>query len=458
MRIRKAQVYEFGPYRLNLNECRLWRGNEEIKLRPKLFDLLELLIEYRGQVIEKSELLEHLWPDSIVEENNLTVSVNALRAALNAGRYIETVSKRGYRFTAEVEVILGQPDLPPFTADSGHLLESPGGALPLHSRFYISRPADAEFCNAIAGHDSIVLVKGARQMGKTSLLARGLEEARKQGAVVLLIDFQQLSSAAFESADKLLLTVASLIAHQMDLPSKPNQGWDSFLGASSNFERFMRRGVLEGNRSYLVWALDEVDRLFNYDYAGEIFGLFRSWHNLRALDPHGPWNRLTLAIAYATEAHLFITDLNQSPFNVGTRLTLEDFTFEQLVDLNQRYGGPLTQEDQVSRFHKLVGGHPYLSQRGLYEMARCTTDLETIEQQACRDEGVFGDHLKRMRVSLEQDDTLLQELRGLLQSNASLSQTAFYRLRSAGILSGDSPLEPSLRCGLYARYLKEHLA
>ena len=67
-----------------------------------------------------------------------------------------------------------------------------------------------------------------------------------------------------------------------------------------------------------------------------MFGLFRSWHNERSLNPDGPWGRLTLAIVYATEAHLFITDLNQSPFNVGTRLTLEDFTFEQVAELNGR--------------------------------------------------------------------------------------------------------------------------
>jgi hypothetical protein len=72
----------------------------------------------------------------------------------------------------------------------------------------------------------------------------------------------------------------------------------------------------------VVWGLDEVDRLFSVPFGSEVFGLFRSWHNKRALDPSGPWARLTLAIAYATEAHLFITDLNQSPFNVGTRLAL----------------------------------------------------------------------------------------------------------------------------------------
>ena len=76
-----------------------------------------------------------------------------------------------------------------------------------------------------------------------------------------------------------------------------------------NFERYLRREVLGKIEAPLVWGLDEVDRLFTCDFGSEVFGLFRSWHNERALDPAGPWSRLTLAIAYATEAHLFITDL-----------------------------------------------------------------------------------------------------------------------------------------------------
>src|SRR5205085_11968797 len=110
--------------------------------------------------------------------------------------------------------------------------------------------------------------------------------------------------------------------------------------------------------------------------------------------------RLTLAMAYATEAHLFISDLNQSPFNVGTRLTLEDFTFEAVADLNLRHGEPLGGPEELKRFFNLVGGHPYLVRRGLHEMARRGMRLAAIEADACRDEGPFGDHLRRLLLSL----------------------------------------------------------
>jgi DNA-binding winged helix-turn-helix (wHTH) protein len=448
------EEYEFGSYRLNVNEYKLWRGTEEIKLRPKLFSLLVIFIQHQGQMLEKEELIHTLWPDSVVEDSNLTVTINALRAVLNDRTYIETVSKRGYRFVPEVKVIR-EPAPKPRASDD--LIEPPGGALPLYSTLYISRPVDDEFCHAMTRHDSIVLVKGARQVGKTSLLARGLEAARMVGADVLLIDFQHFSTAAFETAAKLLLAMAELIAYQIELPSLPHENWNDLLSPSSNFERFLRREVLAKNESYFVLALDEVDRLFNHDYASQIFGLFRSWHNLRALDPNAPWYRLTIAIAYATEAHLFISDLNQSPFNVGTRLTLEDFTREQLAELNDRYGGPLA-DDEIIRFQKLVGGHPYLAQRVLYEIYKRKVSLAALEQNADQDDGPFADHLNRLLISLQQDQDLLQELRGFLLSGSTLSGSAFYRLRSAGILSGDAAGEPRPRCELYARYLKKHLA
>jgi len=354
----------------------------------------------------------------------------------------------------EVRIVRDKHPVP----DNGDLIEPPGGALPLHSILYILRSSDDEFCHAIARHDSIVLVKGARQVGKTSLMARGLEAARMVGAEVLLIDFQHFGPAAFESAGKLLLAMAELIAYQVESPKAPHENWNDRLSPSSNFERFLRRQVLADEESYFVLALDEVDRLFNHDYASEIFGLFRSWHNLRALDPNGPWGRLTIAIAYATEAHLFISDLNQSPFNVGTRLTLEDFSREQLAELNERYGRPLVDNKQLIDFQQLVGGHPYLAQIGLFEICKHNATLAALIQSADHDDGPFGDHLNRLLFSLQQDQHLLQELRGFLLSDSTLSNNAFYRLRSAGVLSGDSADEPRPRCDLYARYLKKHLA
>src|SRR5262249_45458188 len=194
-----------------------------------------------------------------------------------------------------------------------------------------------------------------------------------------------------------------------------------------NFGVYLQRHALGASPAQIVWGVDEVDRLFSRPFASEVFGLFRSWHNARSLDPEGPWRRLTLVMAYATEAHLFITDLNQSPFNVGTRLTLEDFTKEQIADLNLRYGAPLRTDGEVQRYFDLVGGNPYLAQRGLHEMAQFRLTLNELETRAGDDDGPFGDHLNRMFAAVACDKTMLQAMVAVIGGETCPTTESFYR-------------------------------
>jgi DNA-binding SARP family transcriptional activator len=348
---------------------------------------------------------------------------------------------------------IGSP--PPPAID---LLEPVGGAVPLHSRFYVLRPTDEEFQAAITRRDSIVLVKGPRQVGKTSLLARGLQQARESGARVALSHLQMLNTPHLESADTLLLALAETLCEQLELEVQPADVWDLRRGASPNFRRYLRRTVLPALQGPLVWGLDEVDRLFACPFASDVFGLFRSWHDERALDPQGPWEALTLAIAYSTEAHLFITDINQSPFNVGTRLTLQDFTQEQVADLNQRYGAPLRAAGELARFFDLVGGHPYLVRRGLHELASHGCGLELFEKMAITEHWIYGDHLRRISVLTVRDAGLSDTLREVLAGRPCPARDSFYRLRSAGVLAGEDPSEAHFRSRLYARYLAQHFS
>ena len=342
----------------------------------------------------------------------------------------------------------------------GTLPDEPvGGAMALDSPYYVERTADSRFHEALSRGDSIVLVKGPRQVGKTSLLSRGLHRARAAGYRIAVTDLQKLTPRDLESSETLLLAFARQIASRLNLDTSPDKTWDSQLGGNENFERFLRREVLAASDKPLVWALDEVDQLFPYRFSSEVFGLFRSWHNERALDPDGPWSRLTLAMAYATEAHLFITDLNQSPFNVGTRLSLEDFTPGEVVDLNQRLGARLKDTNSLNRFYALVGGHPYLVRRGLHELvlSEDNSDLDELERDADRDEGPFGDHLRRLVFVLRRDEDLCNAVRAILHGQPCPGLWAFYRLRSAGVIIGNDLAEARPRCGLYARYLERRL-
>jgi len=336
-------------------------------------------------------------------------------------------------------------------------LEPVGGAVPLDSAFYVVRATDAEFCDAIARRDSIVLVKGARQMGKTSLLARGLQRAREIGARVVVSDFQTLSDGQLGSAESCYFALAESIAEQLDLDTNVADLFDSRRGASVNFKRFMQREVFKAVDGALVWGLDEVDRLFAYPYSSEIFGLFRSWHNARAFEPDACWSRLTLAIAYATEAHLFIKDPNQSPFNVGTRLALADFTRDQVEDLNARHRAPLSSDAEIARFYELLGGHPYLVRRGLHFMASQEVGLDRFEAELESSDGPLADHLQYLLLSISRDPDLLEAVRAMLEGREVRSAESFYLLRGIGVVTGETPREMRPRCALYEHYLRERL-
>src|SRR5262249_42399395 len=108
--------------------------------------------------------------------------------------------------------------------------ESVYGAVPLNSRFYIVRSTDQELHQAIARRESIVLVKGARQMGKTSLLARGMQQAREAGAKVVRTDFQKLNASHLETIESLFLTLAEMIADQLEIDMLPDQVWSPRRG------------------------------------------------------------------------------------------------------------------------------------------------------------------------------------------------------------------------------------
>jgi DNA-binding winged helix-turn-helix (wHTH) protein len=458
----QRQIYEFGPFHLEPDEYRLLQDGQKAQLRAKSLDLLAELVRHAGQMLTKDHLLDAVWPDSEVEEGILSVSVNEIRNVIGR-QYIETVAGRGYRFAEKVKVLNGNEQAPSSEEDDLSLsgpIPQPGGALPLDSPFYITRTTDAEFHAAIRHCHSFVLVKGAREVGKTSLLARGLHRARKAGTIVMLTNFQQFAAEDFATIENLLMTLAETIAvslADLDLDILPPQRWNSRISASSNFESYLRREVLAKLEAPLVWGLDDVDRLFDFAYSNDVFGLFRSWHNMRALDPAGSWQRLTLAMAYATEAHLFILDRNLSPFNVGTRLILEDFSFAEINELNRRYGSPLT-DAEVARYFNLVGGHPYLVQCGLCEMTNRKVSLSEIEAPADYDKGPFGAHLRRILASLKRDSGLCQAVRDLLLEQKEVATSDFYRLRSAGVLTGNSAQEARPRCELYASYLKKRLS
>jgi DNA-binding winged helix-turn-helix (wHTH) protein len=102
-------IYEFGDYRVDAGNLLLSRAGSPVPLTPKVFDTLLLLVKRSGEVLQKDALLRAIWPDTIVEENNLNQNSSTLRRIFGESRgenrYIATVPGRGYRFIPEVRIV-----------------------------------------------------------------------------------------------------------------------------------------------------------------------------------------------------------------------------------------------------------------------------------------------------------------------------------------------------------------
>ncbi len=125
--VRPDVLYEFGPYVVDVSKSVLLREGEVVPVGLKAFEVLLMLIQHHGQVVMKDELLSQVWPDTVVEENNLARTISALRKAMGenhgAPQFITTIPGRGYRFMAEVkevEHVNGAGHLPWQEQSNGH--------------------------------------------------------------------------------------------------------------------------------------------------------------------------------------------------------------------------------------------------------------------------------------------------------------------------------------------------
>jgi DNA-binding winged helix-turn-helix (wHTH) protein/predicted ATPase len=177
------QQFLFDPFRLDLGDARLWRGEQAIPLTPKAFAVLAYLLQYPGRLVTKEELLEAIWADSLVTDASLKVCIREVRKALRdrpqKPRFIETVHRRGYRFIAKTSVIdLSQPKV------------TRRGTVPRPRELaLVGREAELLELRqwldaALGGQRQVVFVTGGPGSGKTALVDAFLESVADQDLCV----------------------------------------------------------------------------------------------------------------------------------------------------------------------------------------------------------------------------------------------------------------------------------
>ncbi|MDX1521881.1 MAG: AAA-like domain-containing protein, partial [Anaerolineae bacterium] len=335
--------------------------------------------------------------------------------------------------------------LPEFDPRLLEAMEAPGGVVKLRDKFYVERQADAQLRREIVKAGTTTTIRASRQTGKSSLLVRGINHAKEHGAKIAMIDLQRMDTDRLTSPDMFLRDFAELILRKLRLDvGQVESFWRGALGPQDKLTYLIEDYVLPEIDGPIVLALDEVDRLLQLPFSTDFFGLLRSWHNSRALDE--AWDMLNLVMVISTEPYMLISDVNQSPFNVGLKIYLEDFDELQMRDLNVRHGSPVA-DSEFMAWMKMLGGQPYLTRKALHFMVSENMRWPEFTQVAALDHGPFGDHLRRHQWLLSDEPELKAAFKQVVEHNQSSDEMALFRLLQAGLVKGSGDAY-TCRCDL----------
>lgn len=339
----------------------------------------------------------------------------------------------------------------------GTLSEFPSGPVPVNSRFYIPRPPIEDLAfTELTEPGSVIRIKGARRMGKSSLLLRILHQAQNLGYRSAMIDFQQAEQSIFENLNRFVRWFCVNVSRQLQIRSRLDEVWDAEIGIKVSCTLYFEAYLLEELNGPLVLALNEVNRLFEYpQIAQDFLPLLRFWHEQAKQSEI--WQKVRIIVAYSTDIHIPLT-LTQSPLNVGLPLKLPSFNPEQVQALANCYAIHFLDSSKIKRLTSLVGGHPYLIRLALYHLSRQEITIEQMFEQVTTELGIYSEHLRQYLAILQEQPQLSAAFKQVVQSRegVKIDPLLAYRLESMGLVRLDQDLAfPS--CILYRLYFQNRL-
>ncbi|MBC8142093.1 MAG: AAA-like domain-containing protein, partial [Armatimonadetes bacterium] len=312
-----------------------------------------------------------------------------------------------------------------------------GGTLPAAAPSYITRKADTDLYEYLRAGD-FCYVLNTRQIGKSSLMIRTVRKLKTDGAAVVVLDLTAIGQnlSAEQWYDGLLV----MLAEQLRLEDECEEFWleHGNLGPLQRFFATVKEVVLPaiGDKTLIVFV-DEIDSVRSLPFsADEFFAGIRECYNRRVQDP--VYNRLTFCLLGVALPADLIQDTRVSPFNIGRRVTLRDFTQAEALPLAEGMGKGGRKLLERALFW--TGGHPYLTQRLCREIAR-----ENCETP--RDVDRITERLFLTKRVLDSDDNLSFVQNRLLRSEFPLADILdFYGKLRGGKRMKDDETNPL--CGL----------
>lgn len=414
------------------------------------------------------EVLKGAWEGLTYEKmaEDLYRSVNYIRGDIGpklwqklSDALAEDVTKKN------IKGVLERASFSPQTAPSVSLIPNvavsqlsfPEGSVPLDSPFYIEREGVESICyKAIAKPGSLTRIKAPKLMGKTSLMVRILAQGESQNYRTVPLDLSSIERSIVADLDKFLRWLCLMVGRQCQLENRLNGLWDTeILGSNDNCTVYFEEYLLPEINCPLVLGLDNVDRIFPYtDVVEDFLGMLRSWHEKGKTSLQ--WRQLRLVMAYSTECYVPL-DMNQSPFNAGTPIELQEFNIKQVKSWACIHGIKW-HDAQVNALMEMVGGHPYLVGLALYEVGARKMTLEQLLQSAPTEAGIYSSHLRRHLETLKSSPELFEAFQQVVASPEPIELNAMkiYKLHSMGLVQqSDNRVKP--RCNLYREYFQHQL-
>jgi hypothetical protein len=427
-------------------EVRLAHQRRRRDGRPKI---LPVRVNYTGGLgYELDAYLSRVQYVSWKGDRDTTRVVDALQASM------AIKDADGFKSSASLDELASSlPDNPlpdrryPRASEDPRVLLPPGGTIKLDDAFYVRRNADDHVGKIAPGTGRTLVIKAARQMGKSSLLIRYLAACKQADKQFAFIDFQSFSEAELADLPALLRRIAQILLRAFKL----NVGSGLDFPNQLDFTYFVEDRILGAIGTPVAFAMDEVDRLIGRPYQADFFSMLRHWHNERA-QPMSVWENMDLAMVIATEPYLLIASADRSPFNVTPAIELKSFEEIHLRQINAAYGEPLTPNEQ-DQLYELLSGHPYLTRLAFYRLVSSDLNFETMIADSSSTDGPFGEHLRSRMFMLQQQPDLLSAMRRVVSKGAELDIDTYYRLHAAGFVERDGKTTVPSNM-LYARFFR----
>ena len=220
----------------------------------------------------------------------------------------------------------------------------------------------------------LIRIKAPKEMGKTTLLTRIRQNAKQEGASIVYLNLEKMPLKSLRDSDSFFKYFCANVSDSLNYSNKLNlsleniQKWTNDLGINTSVVNYFQRDILPKINKALVLAIDQFDLVFSEpEISTTFFSILRAFHEEAKTGDEDDLEKIRIVLSYSTEAYLNY-NVNQSPFNVGLPINLPEFNNDEIRDLAIRYSVKLN-DSQLENLKNIIGGHPYLVQLALYNLA-----------------------------------------------------------------------------------------